>query len=101
MLVVEEGSFHTFKTTGDMFYLKEDMTCESSDLIYVVICPTCNEEYIGEIGEGKIRVCDRVRVYQQHICQPQYQQLKCEEHFQTCGKRRIQNNSFLQTTFGE
>ena len=69
-----------------MFYLKEDMTCESSDLIYVVICPTCNEEYIGETGEGKTRVCDRVRVYRQHICQPQYQQLKCEERFQTCGK---------------
>ena len=59
---IKEGSFHTFKTTGDIFYLKEDMICKSSDLIYVVICSTCNEEYIGETGEGKTRVRDRVRV---------------------------------------
>ena len=59
---IKESSFHTFKTTGDIFYLKEDMTCKSSDLIYVVICSTCNEEYIGETGERKTRVRDRVRV---------------------------------------
>ena len=59
---IKEGSFHTFKTTGDIFYLKEDMTCKNSDLIYVVICSTCNEEYIGETGEGITRVRDRVRV---------------------------------------
>ena len=52
---IKEGSFHTFKTTTDIFYVKEDMTCESSDLVYVVICSACNEEYIGETGEGKIR----------------------------------------------
>ena len=27
-----------------------------------------------------------VRVYRQNIRQPQYQQIKCEEHFRTCGK---------------
>ena len=48
------------------------MTYKSSDLVYMVICFTCNEEYIGEIGEGKTRV----PVYRQHIHQPQYQQLK-------------------------
>ena len=55
------------------------MTCESSDLVYVVMCSTCNEEYIEETGEGKTRVRDRVRVYRQHIHQPHYQQLKYEE----------------------
>ena len=64
----------------DIFYVK-DMTFESSDLVYVVICSTCNEEYIGETGEVKTRVRDRARVYRQHIRQPHYQQLKCEEHF--------------------
>ena len=60
---IKEGSFHTFKTTGDIFYLKEDMTFESNDLIYAVVCSTCNQEYTGETREGKKRVCDRVRVY--------------------------------------
>ena len=62
------------------------MTCESRDLIYVVICSTCNEEYIGKTGEGKAKVRDRVPVYRQHIRQHQCQQLKCEEHLRTCGK---------------
>ena len=83
---IKESSFHTFKTTRDIFYVKKDMTCERSNLVYVVICSTCNEEYIGETGEGKTRVRDRVRVYRQHIHQYQYQQLKYQKHFQTCGK---------------
>ena len=93
---IKEDSFHTFKTTEDIFYLKEKMTCESNDLIYVVICSTCNEEYIGETGEGKTRVRDRVRVYRQHIRQPQYQQLKCEEHFRTCGKGQFKIFPFFK-----
>ena len=34
---IKQNSFHTFKTTGDIFYLKEDLACESSNLVYVVI----------------------------------------------------------------
>ena len=51
-----KGSFHTFKTTGDIFYLEDDMNCKSSDLIYVLIYSTWNEEYMGETGEEKTRV---------------------------------------------
>ena len=51
-----KGSFHTFKTTGDIFYLEDDMKCKSSYVIYVVICSTWNEEYMGETGEEKTRV---------------------------------------------
>ena len=32
------------------------------------------EEYIGETGEGKTKLRGKVRVYRQHIWQPQYQQ---------------------------
>ena len=58
-------------------------------------------EYTGKTGQGKTRVCDRVRVYRQHIRQPKYQQLKFEEYFRICEKGRIQNISVLQTTFAE
>ena len=33
----------------------------------------------------KTRLRDRVRVYWQHIEQPQYQQLKAKEHLRVCG----------------
>ena len=69
---IKEGSFHTFKTIGDIFYLKEDMTCESRDLGYVLICSIFYERYIGQTGEGKTRAQDGLRDYRQHNCQPQY-----------------------------
>ena len=37
-------------------------------------------------GFGKTKLRDRVRVYRQHIRQPEYQKLKVEEHLRTCGK---------------
>ena len=71
-------------------------TCHSFKLIYVVICDTCKEEYIGETREGKTKVRDRVRVHRQHIQQPQYQQLKVKEHLRVCGKREFWVFSLLQ-----
>ena len=82
---IKEGSFHTFKTTGDIFYLKESITCKRNNLVYVFICSTCNEEYIEETKE----VNTSVQVYRQHKRQPHYQQLKCKEHFQTCENREV------------
>ena len=48
--LIKEGSFHTFKKSGGIFDLKEDMIWESSDLVYVVIFSICNKESIGETG---------------------------------------------------
>ena len=44
-----------FKNIGKQFFLKAKMSCDSRNLIYVVICPTCKEEHIGEtvIGDSK------------------------------------------------
>ena len=41
---------YTFKNVQITFKLKNRFTCNSFDLIYVVICGTCNEEYIGDRG---------------------------------------------------
>ena len=62
------------------------MTCDSRNLIYVVICPTCKEEYIGETGIGDSKLRDRVRIYRQHIRQPEHKKLKVEKHLRTCGE---------------
>ena len=59
------------------------MSCDSSDLIYVIIPSNCMEDYIGETGINETKLRDRVGVYRQHIHQPQYQQLKViSEHLQ-------------------
>ena len=72
-----------FKNVQITFKLKNRFTCDSFNLLYVVVCGTCKEEYIGEIGTEKTKLKDRVRVYHQHIRQPQYQQLK--GHLRVCG----------------
>ena len=58
---------YTFKNVQITFKLKNRFTCDSFNLIYVVICSKCNEEYIGETRERKTELRDRVRVYRQHI----------------------------------
>ena len=67
------------------------MTCDSRNLIYVVICSTCKEKYIGD---SKLR--DRVRIYRQHIGQSDHEKLKVEKHLRTCGKGNFTIFPFLQ-----
>ena len=73
---------YTFKNVPITFKLK---TALHAIVVtsYVIICDTCKEEYIGETGERKAKLRDRV--YHQHIRQPQYQQLKVEGHLRLCG----------------
>ena len=52
------------------FLLKNSFNCESSNLIYVVICQEYKEEYIEETD---CLVKERTNIYRQHIRQPQYQ----------------------------
>ena len=87
---------YTFKNVQIIFKLKNRFTCDSLHLIYVVICGTCKEECIGETREGKTKLRDRVRVYRQHIWQPQYQQLKVEGHLRACGNGEFRIFSLLQ-----
>ena len=73
---------------------KELCICESSNLIYVVICQGYKEEYIGET------VClvkERINVYKQHIRHPQYQQLVVEEKLRTCGDGKFLMFPFFKT----
>ena len=87
---------YTFKNVQITFKLKNRFTCDSFNLIHVIICGTCKEEYIGEKGEGKTKVRDKVRVYRQHIRQQQYQQLKVEAHLRVCGNKEFRILSLLQ-----
>ena len=90
------GNRYTFKNVDKTFNLKTHFSYDSSNLLYIVICPTCGEEYTCETGVGKTKLTDRVRVYQQHIRQPEYQKLKVEEHLRTCGKDTFKIFPLLQ-----
>ena len=69
-----------------MFLPKNYFNCERSNLIYLVNCQGCQEEYMGEM------VClvkDQINIYRHYIRQPQYQQLAVEEYLRTCGEEKL------------
>ena len=72
------------------------MYCNSFNVICVVICSGCLEEYIGRTGAGKSRLRYRVRVYKQNLKQPEKGKLKVEEYIQICGRGTFKMFPFLQ-----
>ena len=80
---------YTFKNVGKQFFFKTKIRFDCRNLIYVVICPTCKEEYIGENGIGNSKLRDGVRIYSRHIRQPEHEKFKVEKHFRTRGKRKF------------
>ena len=87
---------YKFKNVAVTFKLKTGFICDSSNLIYVVICPNCKEEYIGETDVNLTKLRDRVRIYRQRIPQPHYQQLKVKGHLHTYGGGDFKIFAFLQ-----
>ena len=79
---LKEGIEHTFKTVDKKFEIRIPFNCESKNLIYVVICSDCKEEYIGQT---KTMLKERLNTYRQHIRQPELQQIYVEGHIRTCG----------------
>ena len=87
------ASLYQFKQVNKTFMLKNFFNCESSNLIYVVICLGCKEEYIGETG---CLVKEWINIYGQHIRQLQYQLLTAKEHLCTCRDRKFHIFSFFK-----
>ena len=90
------SNHYIFKEVKYKFTVKSSMSCESSDLIYVVVCPNCESEYIGETGINRQKLRHRVRIYRQHIWQPMYQMLKVDEDLRNCGDGHFKIFSFLK-----
>ena len=65
-----EPELFKFKNRHQTFVLKSNFNCETPYLIYVIICSSCNKEYIGQTG-GQLK--ERLIVYRQHIRQPEYE----------------------------
>ena len=77
-----------------IFYPEEEMTSKSMDLVYLVICSSCNKGYILDTRKDKTRARDNGRVYQR-ICQTQNWKLKYEENFRIYGKGLFKGLPFI------
>ena len=68
------------------------MSCLFFNVIYVLICSVCLEEYIGEMGEGKTRLRDIQTTHKT----TRAGKLEVEEHIRNCGRGSFKIFPFLQ-----
>lgn len=67
---------------GDLFEIKEQMTCQTRNVIYVIFCNGCNKSYIGETGE---QLNKRAGGHQTQIFNESWRALEVCHHISECG----------------
>ena len=60
--LVAERKF-TSKVTGKTYFIKGDLSCNSKNVIYLITCDKCKDEYIGSTVDSK----PRFRVHKSNI----------------------------------
>ena len=90
---IKEGTEFKFKYRDIPFKVISPFNCNTSNLLYVITCPECNEEYIGQTGRT---LRERVVLYRQHIRTKEYQMSLVEEHLRTCGNSKFQIFPFFK-----
>jgi len=48
-------TFFKCRVTGKTYYVKGDLSCESRNVVYMVSCTKCFEQYIGSAVNFKAR----------------------------------------------
>ena len=79
--MIVDNSF-TFKC-GKTFYVTTSMGCDAKNLIYVMQCTGCDEEYIGETGDS---LRHRMTVHRQQIRNSNFRILHVSNHIATCAR---------------
>ena len=80
-----EGDTFEFKS-GRKFYVHESMTCAVKNVLYVIKCGGCGEEYIGQTGDFLRK---RVTVHNQQIRDPKTRMLYVSGHIDICAHQLI------------
>lgn len=80
--LIIENIYH-FKC-GKSFKVKSHMSCNVRNLIYVIQCGGCQEEYIGETGDT---LRHRLTVHRQQIRNPNVRMLYVSEHISICSRQ--------------
>ena len=71
---------------GRKFYVHESMTCAVKNVLYVIKCGGCGEEYIGQTGDFLRK---RVTVHNQQIRDPKTRMLYVSGHIDICANQLI------------
>lgn len=71
-------------STGRTFYIKHHLTCKSANVLYVITCCGCKEQYVGMTGNT---LAKRFNVHRQHIREPVYRKLGVSKHLDECSSK--------------
>ena len=71
--LLESNSFEF--NCGKRFFVHESMTCEVKNVVYVMKCRGCGDEYIGETGNFLRK---RITVHSQQIRDPKNKNTLCK-----------------------
>lgn len=80
--LLEGDTFHF--NCGRAFKIFQSMNCDVKNVIYVMRCCGCHQEYIGETGDFLRK---RVTVHNQQIRDPKTRMLKVSAHIDSCAAR--------------
>jgi hypothetical protein len=76
-----EGSNFIFDN-GENFKIKSNFNCHAKNVIYAIICPSCQLTYIGQTTNLR----SRVTLHKQHNREAKYRTLHVNKHLSQCGK---------------
>lgn len=82
-----------FYGSNDEFELRHHFTCDTMNVLYVLTCPTCHHNYIGQTERA---VRDRCGDHRRAISDPKYFTLGVHQHLATCGKGSFTFTPFLK-----
>ena len=86
-----EGESYKFKN-GPNFVIKNNMSCASRNLLYVIRCEGCGEDYIGQTG-NELR--KRMTVHKQQIRDPSTRMIPLSGHISDCAKNKAKQFSLF------
>ena len=75
---ITEGSSTYFK--DKVFTVKDNMSCKAKNVIYVIQCRGCNEQYIGET----VNLRNRATLHNQHIKHAELRKIPVSQHIAEC-----------------
>ena len=83
---MKEGDTIHIKATGRTFKIQEHLTCKSPNVIYLITCNGCQEQYVGLTSNA---LSARFRVHRQHINNPIYRKIGVSEHLDNCSSLKL------------
>ena len=91
--ILIEGRNFKFKHSTSIFEIKRNLTCTSKNVVYVLQCDNCKEEYIGSTKQ----LNHRISLHKSNIKLPQNRVLFVSRHIFDCSEGNFKVMPIYQT----